>query len=85
MGPGWGQAGDTNVGSTGLLGAASIGSLREHGFHVLTWDPRGFGESDGTAEVNSPDAEARDVRRCSTGWPPSPSSSSTARATPARA
>ncbi len=61
MGPGWGQAGDTNVGSTGLLGAASIGSLREHGFHVLTWDPRGFGESGGTAEVNSPDAEARDV------------------------
>lgn len=61
MGPGWGQAGDTNEGATGLLGAASIASLREHGFHVLTWDPRGFGESGGTAEVNSPDAEARDV------------------------
>lgn len=61
MGPGWGQAGDTNEGTTGLLGAASIGALRDNGYHVLTWDPRGFGESDGTAEVNSPDTEARDV------------------------
>lgn len=61
MGPGWGQPGDTNEGTTGLLGAASIGALRDSGFHVLTWDPRGFGASEGTAEVNSPDAEARDV------------------------
>src|SRR5919108_3344935 len=61
MGPGWGQAGDTDVRTPGILGAISIAQLREHGFNVMTWDPRGFGESGGTVEVDSPDAEARDV------------------------
>jgi ABC-2 type transport system ATP-binding protein len=61
MGPGWGQPGDTDVDGVGLLGAMSIGGLHDHGFNVLTWDPRGFGASSGTVEVNSADAEARDV------------------------
>jgi ABC-2 type transport system ATP-binding protein len=62
MGPGWGQPGDTNVRAPGILGAISIAELRDHGFNVMTWDPRGFGESGGTVEVDSPDAEARDVQ-----------------------
>jgi ABC-2 type transport system ATP-binding protein len=62
MGPGWGQAGDTNTESTNVFGTVSIAGLREHGFNVLTWDPRGFGASDGTVEVDSPEAEARDVQ-----------------------
>lgn len=61
MGPGWGLSGDTRVGAPGLFGGLSISQLHESGFNVLTWDPRGFGESGGTSQVNSPDHEGRDV------------------------
>ena len=63
MGPGWGSAGDVNVDSPGLLGALSIKTLRDAGYNVLTWDPRGFGESTGTVEIDSVDFEARDVQQ----------------------
>ena len=63
MGPGWGLAGDTNVDAVGVLGALNIASLRDAGYNVLTWDPRGFGESGGSAQVNSVDVEARDVQQ----------------------
>ena len=63
MGPGWGLPGDTDVDAVGVLGALNIASLHDAGYHVLTWDPRGFGESGGTAQVNSVDAEARDVQQ----------------------
>jgi ABC-2 type transport system ATP-binding protein len=63
MGPGWGSAGDVNVAAAGLLGAISIRTLLDHGYNVLTWDPRGFGQSTGNAEVDSPDFEAHDVQR----------------------
>ncbi|HEU4979480.1 MAG TPA: CocE/NonD family hydrolase [Solirubrobacteraceae bacterium] len=63
FGPGWGSGGDTNDESatdtgTGIVG---VGPLRNAGYNVLTWDPRGFGSSGGTVEVDSPDFEARDV------------------------
>jgi ABC-2 type transport system ATP-binding protein len=63
LGPGWGSAGDTNENSatdtsTGIPG---VGTLRNAGFNVVTWDPRGFGSSGGTVEVDSPHYEARDV------------------------
>ena len=67
MGPGWGLAGDTDVDAVGVLGALNISTLRDAGYNVLTWDPRGFGESGGTAQVNSVDAEARDVQQL-LGW-----------------
>ena len=64
MGPGWGQAGDTNVNATGVLGSPlSIGSLWTSGYNVLTWDPRGFGSSGGKATVDSARFEGRDVRQ----------------------
>ena len=47
----------------GVVGATSIASLRAAGYNVLTWDPRGFGQSTGTVEVDSADFEARDVMK----------------------
>lgn len=63
MGPGWGQLGSTDQNSKTSTagGVIGIGVLRHHGYNVLTWDPRGFGSSGGTAEVDSPKFEARDV------------------------
>ncbi len=45
-----------------LFGALSIPSLRDAGYNVLTWDPRGFGESGGSATVNDPEKEGRDLQ-----------------------
>ena len=50
-GPGWGSAGSTTPDE----------SLISAGYSEMTWDPRGFGESGGVAEVDSPAAEGRDV------------------------
>ena len=61
MGPGWGSAGETNLGTVG--DNTSIATLQDAGFNVLTWDPRGFGQSTGTIEVDSPEFEGRDVEQ----------------------
>jgi ABC-2 type transport system ATP-binding protein len=63
LGPGWGSAGDTNPNDSAApsLGTVGVGTLRHAGFNVLTWDPRGFGKSGGTVEVDSPAHEGRDV------------------------
>jgi ABC-2 type transport system ATP-binding protein len=63
MGPGWGQAGDTNTKAVGLFGSLGIGALQKAGYNVLTWDPRGFGQSTGTVETDSADFEGRDVEK----------------------
>src|ERR1700749_4856938 len=62
-GHGWGGSRDTdeNSASSEQTGNVGLGPLRNAGFNVLTWDARGFGSSGGTVEVDSPDAEARDV------------------------
>lgn len=62
MGPGWSLPGDTSTDGAALFGAASIKGLHQAGYNVLTWDPRGFGQSGGKASVNDPDVEGRDVR-----------------------
>ncbi len=63
-GPGWGQAGDVNTTGSGygLFGDLSINALNDDGYNVLTWDPRGFGQSGGVVETDSPDFEGRDVQ-----------------------
>src|SRR4051794_13234162 len=50
-GPGWGGPGSTTPDS----------NLIREGYAELTWDPRGFGQSGGVAEVDSPASEGRDV------------------------
>ena len=62
-GPGWGSGGDTNTSSAGPLGLVTIARLWDAGYNVLTWDPRGFGESTGTVTIDSPDYEGRDVQQ----------------------
>jgi ABC-2 type transport system ATP-binding protein len=62
MGPGWSLAGDTSTDGAALFGALSIGSMWDAGYNVLTWDPRGFGQSGGIATVNDPAKEGKDVR-----------------------
>ena len=63
LGPGWSSPGDTNPNDTTVpsVGSVGVGTLRHAGFNVLTWDPRGFGASGGTVEVDSPGYEGRDV------------------------
>jgi ABC-2 type transport system ATP-binding protein len=63
VGPGWGQNGQTDDNSKTAPGAGvvGLGALRRAGYNVLTWDPRGFGGSTGTVEVDSPRFEGRDV------------------------
>ena len=61
-GPGWGEAGATTS-TPDVLGSLSITGLNNDGYNVLTWDPRGFGQSTGTIEIDSPNYEARDVSR----------------------
>ena len=62
-GPWWSQGGDTSPDSASenLFGDIGNGALRKAGYNVLTWDPRGFGKSEGTVTVDAPDAEGRDV------------------------
>jgi ABC-2 type transport system ATP-binding protein len=63
VGPGWGVPRDTDENSqtVAAFGAVGLGPLRAAGYNVLTWDPRGFGQSGGTVEADSPDFEARDA------------------------
>ena len=43
------------------LGVVGIATLRDAGYNVVTWDPRGEYFSGGVLELDSPDYEARDV------------------------
>jgi ABC-2 type transport system ATP-binding protein len=40
---------------------ATVSALLAAGYNVMTWDPRGFGDSGGDVELDSPSYEARDV------------------------
>jgi ABC-2 type transport system ATP-binding protein len=64
-GPGLALPGSTSLNSIndGLLpnDVIGIGALREAGYNVVTWDPRGEWSSGGTLEVDDPDIEGKDV------------------------
>ena len=64
VGPGFGSPGGRNPDSatSTLVGSIGLGPLREAGYNVLTWDPRGFGYSGGEAYVNHPEFEGRDAQ-----------------------
>jgi ABC-2 type transport system ATP-binding protein len=64
IGPGWSSGRDTNQdsASSDTTGATGVGPFRRAGYNVLTWDPRGFGQSGGTVQVDSPAYEGRDVQ-----------------------
>lgn len=67
-GPGLGMPGQTSINGsvldgvlTNALGMPSILSLRNAGYNVVTWDPRGEYSSGGTLQIDSPAYEAKDV------------------------
>jgi ABC-2 type transport system ATP-binding protein len=64
IGPGWSQS-RSSASDPGLdaFGYAGPKLFLDAGYNVLTWDPRGFGQSGGTVESDSPRFEGRDVRR----------------------
>jgi ABC-2 type transport system ATP-binding protein len=68
IGPGWGSPGDRCTGNplTGPaeapFGIVSTTTFIKAGYNILTWDPRGFWSSGGTAEIDSPDFEGRDAQ-----------------------
>src|SRR4051812_3087725 len=65
-GPGWSQPGDSATGGGpgpgSLFGVPGIDNFIDHGYNVLTWDPRGFGQSGGTVQIDDPRYEGRDVQ-----------------------
>ncbi|MBO0909953.1 alpha/beta hydrolase [Arthrobacter sunyaminii] len=64
VGPGFGlPGGRLPVTSTStLIGSIGIAPLRDAGYNVVTWDPRGFGLSGGEAYINNPQYEGRDAQ-----------------------
>jgi ABC-2 type transport system ATP-binding protein len=65
-GPGWSMPGDTNTGggagAGSIFGVPGISGFINHGYNVLTWDPRGFGQSGGTVQIDDPRYEGRDAQ-----------------------
>lgn len=68
LAPALGTPGATNVHGTpfdlilsDLGGEVGVADLRNAGYNVVTWDPRGEYFSGGRVEIASPDFEARDV------------------------
>lgn len=56
VGPGWGGAGESDP------NAPAVAGLRQRGYNVTTWDPRGFGRSGGAASVDWYRYEGRDMQ-----------------------
>ncbi len=62
-GPGFGSSGDVSLEPQGTDdGTPAIVTLNAAGYNVMTWDPRGIGESGGVVSLDGPDYEGRDVQ-----------------------
>jgi ABC-2 type transport system ATP-binding protein len=59
---GFGEAGPSDPDGKRLAGAPTIRPVLDAGYDVLTWDARGHGGSQGTAMLDSPAYEVRDVQ-----------------------
>ena len=55
MGPGWSESGDTDSRARAVLGMVPIPDDLDAGYNVRPWDRRGFGQSGGEDEVDSPE------------------------------
>ncbi|MBJ7331346.1 MAG: alpha/beta fold hydrolase [Solirubrobacteraceae bacterium] len=68
LGHGWAGSGELDAQGpvTGVpragLGRMGVAELLNAGYNVVTWDSRGFGRSDGRAEVDHPAYEGRDAQ-----------------------
>ena len=64
VGPGFGLPGGRLpvTPTSTLIGSIGIAPLRDAGYNVVTWDPRGFGLSGGEAYINNPQYEGRDAQ-----------------------
>jgi ABC-2 type transport system ATP-binding protein len=62
-GPGLGTAGNIDPNSVTIVDdlVPGLAPLRENGYNVVTWDPRGEFASGGTLQLDSPSFEGRDV------------------------
>jgi len=59
-GPGFGRPGNIDPNSN-WNPTSGVAPLRQHGYNVVTWDPRGEFSSGGTSHFDSPQYEGRDV------------------------
>jgi len=62
QGPGFGGQAQSNPEATSGGPVPGVGSLRQAGYNVLTWNPRGISPSGGEAMLDNPDYEGRDVQ-----------------------
>ncbi|MDX6683265.1 MAG: type transport system ATP-binding protein [Solirubrobacteraceae bacterium] len=60
IGPGWATVGDTSP-DANMGDRIGTSNLRNDGYNVVTWDPRGFGGSGGVSTFDAPAFEGRDV------------------------
>jgi ABC-2 type transport system ATP-binding protein len=63
-GPGLATAGNTDPTSTSTVSGpvSDLQALRDAGYNVVTWDPRGEFDSGGVLQLDSPQYEGQDVR-----------------------
>ena len=62
QGPGFGGKGQSNPDAPSGGGIPGVGPLRQAGYNVLTWNPRGISPSGGKAQLDNPNFEGRDVQ-----------------------
>lgn len=61
QGPGFGGQAQSNPDAPNGGAIPGVGPLRQAGYNVLTWNPRGISPSGGEAMLDNPDYEGRDV------------------------